>query len=615
MTVYNQDSIKTISFGKAVRCKIGMYLSADLDQALVLGLRELIYNVADEYEQGYGENIYIGIDTKNNIISCADDARGVPVGTREDGSNSLIAAFTLPHSGAKHDTEVYAGAVGINGIGAKVVCHTSEWMTVRVGRDGNYYDVEFKESEEGAIASEIKVSKNADGGRGTLITYKPSKLIYGDKHIDVDEIRNTLQELAYFTKGMRFHLTVDKKSEMFYSKNGLADALETKERVHKNVLYFNKELNDTKVELALQWCKKGAHVRPFANNLYVPDGGAFMTGFKTSLTKAFNSVNNTNFEGDIIRKYLDGYVSVKVKVPQFSNQAKTSLANTEARTAAATAITEAFKDFANNHPADMEAILDIIEREQRAETAAQKAREAEKQISGAQKKAKMATTLPPKLADANGSGYKELFIVEGDSAAGTLKMVRNHETQGVLPLRGKVLNTYGKDLIEIVQNQEIKNMLMTLGCGVGASTNPKNLRYDKIIIATDRDPDGHHINLLLLAFFIQHMRPLAVGDYIYRAITPLYGITKGKERIFFYSDEELKEYTDKNGVPAHIDRFKGLGAHNEQEIEQFLVNPKTRKLEPLKVEALDETLRLFNAMMGSNLELRKVLIRTGGHYE
>lgn len=486
---YNEDSIKTLSFGKSVRVKLGMYLSADLDDALILGLRELVYNINDEYEQGYGNLVNINIDTKTNIITCSDNARGIPVGMREDGINSLVAAFTLPHSGAKHDTEVYAGAVGINGIGAKVVCHTSEWMEVDVYRNDKKYHIKFTESDEGAVPGKIEEIQQK-GYSGTVIKYKPSQIVYGDRRINVAAIRDTLKELSYFTKGMRFILSVDEEQIEFHSKNGLADALELKDRVHKTPLYFAKELNDTKVELALQWCRFDSDLRPYANNLFVQDGGAFMTGFKTSLTKVFNNTTGKNFEGDIIRKYLDGFVSVKVKVPQFSNQAKTSLANPEARTAVSTAITEAFKDFFNNHPSDVEKIIDLMDMEQRAENAAKRAREAEKNIVQGQKKAKMITNLPPKLADANGNGYKELFIVEGDSAGGTLKMVRNHETQAVLPLRGKVLNTFDKELADIIENQEIKNMLLTFGCGVGELTNIKNLRYNKIIIATDRDPDG-----------------------------------------------------------------------------------------------------------------------------
>ena len=194
-------------------------------------------------------------------------------------------------------------------------------------------------------------------------------------------------------------------------------------------------------------------------------------------------------------------------------------------------------------------------------------------------------------------------------------MVRNHETQAVLPLKGKVLNTFEKELADILQNQEIKDLLLTLGAGAGDLTNTKNLRYNKIIIATDRDADGGHINILLLAFFLRHMRPLLEQGLVYRVITPLYAIPKGKEKVFLYSDQELEDYVKKHGIPSHMDRFKGLGAHSKEEIEQFLVNENTRRVEQLQIEDMDETFRLFNAMMGNNLELRKILIRTGGDYE
>lgn len=615
MPIYNAESIKTMEFSEAVVKKIGMYLSGDLEEAVELGYRELLYNAIDEYLQGYGSIINITIDTKNQIFTCEDNARGIPVGNRADGVNSLVAALTMAHTGGKHDTEVYAGAVGINGMGASIVTHTAEWLLATVKTGGKIYQVKFKGTDKGAVVDQPLTEIGKTKETGTLIQYKPNPSVYQNNKLNVDKLIKIVEELSYFTKGLTFNINIDEVQTVFHSKNGLSDALVKKERVHKNALYVNKTLNEVEVELALQWCKKDSKLKPFANNLFVPDGGAFITGFKTSLTKAFNSVCNTSFDGDIIRKYLDGYVSVKVKVPQFSNQAKTSLANPEARTAVSTAITEAFKDFARSYPSDLDKILELIQVEQRAENAAQRAREAEKEIVQGQKKARMITNLPPKLADANGNGYKELFIVEGDSAAGTLKMVRHHETQAVLPLRGKVLNTYNKDLADIIQNEEIKNILLTLGCGVGQLVNLKNLRYDKIIIATDRDPDGHHISLLLMSFFLAHIRPLVEKGYVYRITTPLYGITKGKERIFFYSDEELNAYAKKSGMPEHIDRFKGLGAHNKEEIEQFMVDEKTRRLEPLTTNDLNETLKLFNAMMGSNLELRKILIRSGGNYE
>lgn len=412
-STYNIDSIKTMEFSEAVIKKIGMYLSGDLEEAVELGLRELIYNSVDEYLQGYGNTITIIIDTKNQTFSCEDNARGIPVGIRSDGVNSLVAALTMPHTGGKHDTEVYSGAVGINGMGASIVTHTAEWLTATVKRDGKIYQVKFIGTDKGA---KLELDVNIIGKTnetGTKIEYKPNPKVYQNNKLNTKELLDTVEELSYFTKNMVFNIIIDGDKKVFHSKNGLKDALVKKESVNKNILYINKTINDVGVEIALQWCKTGSQVKTFANNLNVPDGGLFYVGFKTSLTKAFNSVTNSSFEGDLIRKYLDGYVSVKVKVPQFSNQAKTSLANPEARTAVTAAITEAFKDFYNNYPTDVEKIVDLISLEQKAENAAQRAREAEREIVQGTKRAKMITNLPAKLADANGSGYKELFIVEG----------------------------------------------------------------------------------------------------------------------------------------------------------------------------------------------------------
>lgn len=410
---YSANSIKTMEFSEAVIKKIGMYLSGDLEEAVELGYRELLYNSIDEYLQGYGSIINISIDTENQIFSCEDNARGIPVGTRSDGVNSLVAALTMAHTGGKHDTEVYAGAVGINGMGASIVTHTSEWLIATVKTNGKIYQVKFKGTDKGAIVEKPLTEIGTTKETGTLIQYKPSRAVYQNNKLNIEKLLTIVEELSYFTKGLTFNVNIDGVKTIFHSKNGLADALTKKERVHKTALYYNKTINEVSVELALQWCRKDARLKPFANNLYLPDGGLFLVGFKTSLTKAFNNVTGKAFDGDIIRKYLDGFVSVKVKVPQFSNQAKTSLANPEARTAVSMAITEAFKDFANNHPSDIEKIIDLMDMEQRAENAANRAREAEKNIVQGQKKAKMITNLPPKLADANGNGYKELFIVEG----------------------------------------------------------------------------------------------------------------------------------------------------------------------------------------------------------
>lgn len=482
---YNTDSIKTLEFGKAVRTKLGMYLCADLEEALLLGIRELIYNSQDEYEQGYGNQIKISIDTVSRRITVEDNARGIPVGMRDDGVNSLVAAATMPHTGGKHDTEVYSGAVGINGLGLKIVNHTAKELQIKVWRDGKEYVALFESDENGAKLISLTDTKLKAGTKtGTLITYIPDDTIYCGATINIEKLKTTLKELSYFTKGLKFILVVDGKEFIYLSKNGLVDGLEAANRIHKNCISYSETINDVKVELALQWNNKNPNLKAFANNLYMPDGGAFMTGFKTALTKTFNTIADSEYSGETIRKYLDGFVSVKVQIPQFSNQSKTSLANPEGRTACSKAISDALKMFFTKNPKDLEDILKIIQAEKKAEDAAQRARDAINKVVSGGKSINKLRDLPAKLADCNGYGG-ELFLTEGDSAAGSAKSCRDPRTQAIMALRGKVLNTYGMPLDEMLENEEIKGIVSALGTGIGEKFNIKNLRYDRVIMMAD----------------------------------------------------------------------------------------------------------------------------------
>lgn len=439
---YNSNDIKTLTPGEGYRKRIGMYLSADLQEAMDLGLRELVYNAQDEYEATHKEGAYvkISIDTPSNRICVEDNMRGIPSSLRDDGINSLTASFLIPHSGAKYDDKTaFQVTVGCNGQGQKIVCHTAEWLKVEVRREGKIFFQSFHETDKGAVADcEVKIiGKSSE--TGTKITYVPSQEVYGENtRINIETLSNTLQQLARFSRGLDIILNVDGKEKHFLSKNGLVDGLVSKNAISKPFQYFYKT-SDCEVELALQWVKKKGLIRGYANGLYMPDGGAFISGFKSSLTRTFNSLANKKFDGDAIRGMLDGFVSVKVKVGQFSNQAKTALANPEARTATSTAISEALKEFARKRPTDFESIVVYLDKLEKADEAAERARNAilnhEKEISEASKK-KMSA--PIKLMDCEKHGEDSiLYITEGRSAKTPVQNARSIDYEAVYDIRGR----------------------------------------------------------------------------------------------------------------------------------------------------------------------------------
>lgn len=490
---YRANDIQTLSAGRGFRERIGMYLSADRQEAIDLGLRELIYNAQDEYEATKQKDgfIKITIDTKTNQICAEDNLRGIPVGVRSDGINSLTAALLLPHSGAKYDDKTaYGSSAGCNGEGLKIVCHTSEWLKAEIKRDGKIYFQSFHETDEGAVANEDVTVIGETNSTGTKITYVPSKIVYGaDTKIDIQTLYNTLKQLSFFSKGFKIILVVDGKETIFHSVNGLMDGLDTKNAMSKPFQYFYKT-DDCEVELALQWVKKKGKIRGYANGLYMSDGGAFISSFKSSLTRTFNNLANKKFDGDSIRNLLDGFVSVKVHVGQFSNQAKTALANKEAASATSTAVNELLKDFYQKRRNDFEAIVVYLDKLNKAEEAADRAREkvllATAQVEKNQKKKVFSSD---KLKDAEFLGQgSTLLIVEGDSAASSMAMARDIKKYGILAIRGKILNCLSNAEDKIFENEEI-NLLLSAMNIIPGKYNASKLRYGKIAICTDSDSD------------------------------------------------------------------------------------------------------------------------------
>jgi len=559
MNNYSANDIVSLSAGRAFREKIGMYLSADRQEAINLGLRELIVNVQDEFEVYKPKNplLKISLNSKTKEISVEDNMRGIPVGIRDDGMNSLTAAFMVPHSGGKHQEGAYVSSVGINGEGNKVVNHTAKWLEVQVKRDGNIYYQKFSSTSEGATPECDVEIKGKTNETGTLITYVPDPEVYGDIFIHYDNLRSMLREMSYFTKGLKIFLVIDGEEETFYSENGLIDGLNSEFALSRPFSYFY-ETDDCKVELALQWVSKRGQIKGYANGLYMREGGAFISGFKSSLTRTFNSLMKKSFSGEQIRNMLDGFVSVKVKVGQFSNQAKTALANPEARTATSTAISQSLKEYILTNENDLKNVCELLTKYEKAEKAADRAREAilnhNKEMASLKKNK---INFIDKLSDAEVLGQDAILcICEGDSAGSSVALGRNTKKHGILRIKGKMLNTLKSEDEKIYQNEEIKLLLYALGIDVN-NYNPQKLRYGKVAICADQDDDGLHVALLIIANLYKLCPKFLEENRLFWLQSPLY-IEQDKNNnpiSWYYSDEEFDKV--RKTIKGNVKRVKG----------------------------------------------------------
>lgn len=602
---YSANDLTTLSPGRAFREKIGMYLSADRQEAINLGLRELIVNVQDEFEVYKPENPYLKIElfTTERKIRVSDNMRGIPCAVRDDGINSLTAAFLLPHSGAKHKEGSYVSSVGINGEGNKVVCHTAKWLEVEVHRDGNIYFQRFESSDEGAKpVCEVKTSKATDTTTGTIITYEPDERVYGNIFIDENSLKKMLREMSYFTKGLKIILIIDGNSEVFFSKNGLIDGLKNEQAISKPFNYFYSD-SDCQVELALQWVAKKGNIRGYANGLYMPDGGAFISSFKTSLTRTFNSLAKAKFLGEQIRDCLDGFVSVKVHVGQFSNQAKTALANKEAGTATSFAISNCLKEFYSHHRTEFNNVIELLTKIEKAEKAAEKTRQAilnhEKEQKINEKKKLLNFD---KLRDARKLGKDSILLcVEGNSAGGSMSIGRDPNKYGVLMFRGKAKNLLKATIEEGLANEEVKLLLQALGLTYGRPYNANKLRYGKIALAVDSDFDGSHIGLLLMAM-LQVLAPEFLKENrLFWLRAPTCKVETPKKTYFYYSEEEFK-----NHPKGNITFFKGLGQMNDNDLKASMFNEEWQHLEPIIYS--EEGINTLISLMSEDVEPRKEFV-------
>lgn len=598
---YGANDLTTLSPGRAFREKIGMYLSADRQEAINLGLRELIVNVQDEFEVYKPENPFLKIElfTKERKIRVSDNMRGIPCAVRNDGVNSLTAAFLLPHSGAKHKEGSYVSSVGINGEGNKVVCHTAKWLEVEVHRDGNIYFQRFESNEEGATpTSDVKISKAKDSKTGTIITYVPDEAVYGDIFINEESLKNMLREMSYFTKGLKIILIIDGKEQIFFSENGLIDGLKSENAIGKPFSYFYED-EDCKVELALQWVTKKGSIKGYANGLYMPDGGAFISSFKTSLTRTFNNLAKTKFVGEQIRDCLEGFVSVKVHVGQFSNQAKTALANKEAGTATSTAISSCLKDFYARRRGDFDKVIEILTKIAKAEAAAERARvqvlNAQKDIEKNQKRKVFASD---KLKDAEFLGQDAILcLVEGLSAASSIAVSRDEKKYGILALRGKMINAFANDEEKFYQNEEVKLLLSAMNI-VPNKYDSKKLRYGKVAILVDADSDGFSIGLLIMCALYKVAPQFIEEGRLCWIRSPLYIVKNKDKEEYYFTDEEFSKV--RNKVKGIVQRNKGLGSLSAEQAHNSMFIPENQHIDTLIPN--ETTLPLLMSLMGKDSE-------------
>lgn len=599
---YEANDIETLGAGKAFREKLGMYLTGEKQEAINLGLRELIVNVQDEYEVYPLPDSYckITLNSKNRTICCEDNARGIPVGQRDDGINSLTAAFLIPHSGGKHRGHSYSSAIGCNGEGNKIVCHTAEWLKVEVKRDNNIYYQSFHSNDDGATADEDVKIIGKTNETGTKITYVPDKKVYGDIFIDVKPLKELLRNICLFSKGLRFILDNDGEVEEFYSKNGLIDGISNSNAISKP-FSFHYETEDCKVELALQWVKKKGEIKGYANSLYVKDGGRFISAFKSSLTRTFNSLAKAKFEGERIRNVLSGFVSVKVKVGQWANQQKTSLANPEAGTATSAAITECLKEYSLKNPKEFNQIVALLIQDQKAEKAADRAREAVlNQNKEIDKETKKKIILAEKLVDCRKHDKDSmLFLVEGKSAKGAIVKARNSNTTAVFDLRGKMINALKNQEEKVASNEEVKQLHIAFGCGIGEKFNINKLRYGKIVLVADMDKDGFAINCLILTFIYRFYPELIRQGKVYWGVTPLFKVETRGNRYYAYNEEELSKLPKGDVV-----RLKGLGESTPIDFKETICSDNPRLVQFTMNDAVAAD-KYFDILLGDNITERK----------
>jgi DNA gyrase subunit B len=618
---YGASQIQVLEGLSAVRKRPGMYIGSTDETGLHHLVWEIVDNSIDEAMAGFCTDIDVMLH-KDGAVSVCDNGRGIPVDKhKKTGKSALETVMTVLHAGGKFGGGGYKVSGGLHGVGVSVVNALSERVVAEVYRDGNVYQQEYHRGDAGG---ELKIVGKTEK-RGTKITFYPDKEIFDTVEFDFETILNRMRQQAYLTKGVTISVIDESEKDLrkyqFYFEGGIKSYVQhlnkSKDTIGE-VVYIEKDAEAGNIEIALQYNNSFQEViYTFANNIHTVEGGMHLTGFKSALTRGVNNYarkaeilkeKDGNLTADDVREGLTAIVSVKLTDPQFEGQTKSKLGNAEMRTAVDSVFYETLLEYMEENPGEARNIVGKCHLAARARMAARAARD-----TVIRKGALEGMTLPGKLADCSSKNAEEseIFIVEGDSAGGSAKQGRNRNIQAILPLRGKILNVEQARLDRILANNEVKNLVIALGVGIGDTFNVEKLRYHKVVIMTDADVDGAHIRTLVLTLFYRYFKELIEKGFIYIAQPPLYKIGQGKKSSYFFNDEEKDEYVKGLGKDAKysVQRYKGLGEMNPDQLWETTMDPEKRMMHRVTIKDAERADQVFDTLMGSEVMPRKKFIQ------
>lgn len=607
MSEYGINDIKSLDFRTGVRTRINMYLGSDDIDGTYQAFKEIINNSTDEAIAGYGDKIEIYVNETENYIAVRDYGRGVPFGIRDDGENVLISIYSKSHTGGKFEEGAYKNASGLNGIGAKCVCLSSEKFEVQSNRNGKCASAFFEKGDLINYKEGTTKDKN-----GTYVRFKPDPEVFktGKIGYSYKKICEDMKNISYLYSGIKFVITNDETKEVktYCANNGIVDFVKDtiKKPLHKHVIYnFVTDTNGDKVEIAFQWGTGKEEGYVFVNGLQCPEGGSPVTGAKSAITRTFNSLSKSSFDGDSIRGGLFYVINCSVAQPSFANQTKSKINNTNLRTLASNAFSDALKQMKLKYGNEFDDIVEIMKKVEKAERAAEKARQqvlnANKEVEKNQKKKVFASD---KLKDAEFLGENStLLIVEGNSAMGGMSQARDYTKYGLMAIRGKIINCLSNPEEKIFQNEEIKLLMSALNITTG-KYDSKKLRYGKVAICTDADSDGYHIGLLIMAAFAYLAPEFIREGRLCWLRSPLYIVNNGKKEDYYFTDEEFNAVKSK--VKGEITRAKGLGELPAETARVSMFSPEYQRMDIMEWD--EDAMTLLYGLMGEDVEPRKDFI-------